>query len=545
VAQPLLVMRPDQEICKNNLSKGAVTPVKTRTKANVRNRPVVVQMLKCPSCGGDYSKCSCTITSNANRGADSKFMQQLKRKAKMVKNRLVCVELNPGPKGAKSKRQAPKKRRQARVIRKVEARIRPQRSRRVAVGRTLSVTQGRVTGRSKLPRSALLSEEEYIADVVLTSASFVNTVYNINPGNAVMFPWLSTIAANFNKYYFTKLKFHYRPIVSGYATAGQSGDIILSINPDASDPTPVAQAQVYDLQMRENDEPAVPFTLTANLGELNKQDSFYVRVGAAPANTDIKTYDAGNLNLSTVGTATSGTCGKLFVEYSVMLHSPVLIQPTTGGVIHFSSLTSTSASNLAGMTLQAGGTPALTGITASGNTITWPAGIPGNYLIVFAGQAATSWGSVEYASSTCTNLNLLASANARDAIYNVYTNGGTTTSPAMIMTTLTVPNVGGNLVYNPGTIVTSGTTAADLFIVLLPTSLLTSVLPPVAFDEARFSRLENLVAGVLRNQSSLSSVVAVSEADSDTDPPTPVVPLSTSMLEVLGEYVTRKSTSKK
>jgi len=407
------------------------------------------------------------------------------------------------------------------------------------------VRQYNAGGSNKISRSIFVSEEEYIADVVLTSSGFTNLQYAVNPGNATTFPWLSTIAANFNKYRFTKLLFKYRPIVSGYATAGQTGDIILSFNPDASDPAPVAQAQVYDLQMRDNDEPCVPFVLNKlSIAEINKQDSYYVRVGAAPASTDIKTYDVGNLNVSTTGTASSGTCGKLFVEYTCMLHSPVLIQPATGGVLHFSSLTATSANNFAGAVLQTGGTPALAGISlATGNnTVTFPAGVPGNYLLNVTLSAATSVGAISYSSVTSgvTSLGLLTNSSGRDSISYLSSNAGTTSNVVSLLQILSVTSAGGTFVMSPGTIVTSGTAFLDVWIVALPVTVLTADAPSNRDVTTRLDRLEALLrSSHLRVDSDFEDEVGPSST------PPRQVELSQSTTDLIGELIARKSNSRK
>jgi hypothetical protein len=386
--------------------------------------------------------------------------------------RLVGIELNPGPKSKAQKRAAKKRAQyQAPAKRKQQKPQMQRKQRRTGGSTSATAVKGPQRGSNRISRSLTVSEEEYIADVTLTSAGFTNLQFAVNPGNAVTFPWLSSIAANFNKYKFLKLLFKYRPITSGFAAAGQSGDIVLSMNPDASDPAPVAQAQVYDLQMRNNGMPCDLFALTKlSLGELNKQDSYYVRVGAAPANTDIKTYDCGNLNLSTIGTAVSGVCGKLFVEYSVLLHSPVLGQPATGGVVHFSGTVPTTGNNFATVVQQPGASPALAGITAANNLITFPAGIPGNYLITMAIRASTSaTGITVTPSAGASAFNILASTtlDANDQ-YNSASNAGA--GAVVSEYTFAIANTGGLVTITPSTIV--GGIGVDVFIVLLPAAVL-------------------------------------------------------------------------
>jgi hypothetical protein len=58
--------------------------------------------------------------------------------------------------------------------------------------------------------------------------------------------------------------------------------------------------------------------------DLHKAKTNYVRPGPQPANTDIKTYDVGNLFVVSQGVTTSlATCGELYVEYDIILKTPI------------------------------------------------------------------------------------------------------------------------------------------------------------------------------------------------------------------------------
>jgi hypothetical protein len=81
----------------------------------------------------------------------------------------------------------------------------------------------------------------------------------------------------------------------------------------------------------------------------------YVRPGAQPANTDIKTYDSGNLFVSTQGQGGTTNCGELHVRYRVRLMKPVL--ESVGGYTPGSSLFISSAT--AGETAAATTVPGL------------------------------------------------------------------------------------------------------------------------------------------------------------------------------------------
>jgi len=395
-------------------------------------------------------------------------------------------------------------------------------------------------------RSQVIEEDEYIAEIN-GSTAYAVTQYAVNPGNATTFPWGNKIASLYEEYDFEYLEFYYKREVSEYATNGQAGKVILSFDYDASDSAPTSKQQVEDTVPHSDGMPSTPIIrlpLDPRIlrGSMQKH---YVRPSAQPANTDIKMYDVGNLNVSTTGNSNTTVLGELHVRYRVKLSVPVL-EPSlsnVGGAAHFSSVTSTSASNFAGMALQGGatGNPAL--ITLAGDTVTFPAGIPGNYFLAFSIAAATSASAVNFQTVTggVTLLQYFTGGAARDAYTQAVSLGGTTISSAMSNVMVSVTAAGGTLVLGtPSTLVTSGTSSTDLWIISMPTSIITSkpVFPPSDLLK-RIARLEQL----------LEKDSEFEEESKEYDPSsTPIKSTSTSLsnstVDLIGELLARKNVSK-
>jgi hypothetical protein len=170
----------------------------------------------------------------------------------------------------------------------------------------------------------VIEEDEYIGEVN-GSVGFNTTAYPINPGQSSTFPWAYRIAALYEKYRFEKIEFYYRREVSEYATNGQTGKVMLSCDYDASDAAPTTKQQVLDTEPHEDGMPCKDtIVLRLDCTQMQRQDGCYVRPGAQPANTDIKTYDAGNLYVSTYGNANTSVLGELRVRYRCRLFVPVL-----------------------------------------------------------------------------------------------------------------------------------------------------------------------------------------------------------------------------
>ena len=175
-------------------------------------------------------------------------------------------------------------------------------------------------------RTCTIVEDEYVAEIN-GSTAFDNTRYAINPGNSALFPWLSKQAAQWEKYHFNTLEFYYKREVSEFATQGQSGKIMLSVDFDATDPPPTDKRMIEDTDPHVDGMPCENIRLA-----LRQQDmhgllkTLFVR-NAGPnslALGDLKTYDVGNLNVATQGEPNSDVIGELRVKYSVTFSVPVL-----------------------------------------------------------------------------------------------------------------------------------------------------------------------------------------------------------------------------
>lgn len=155
---------------------------------------------------------------------------------------------------------------------------------------------------------------------LLSSSSnsvFYSQSASINPGLSAMFPWLAGVANNFEQYRFHKLQFHYIT----RTTTTTTGDVYLAIDYDASDTIPSSEQQVSSYTGVVSGSVWSLFTFVAN-----KDRSFlsrYVRQGAVPTGTDVKTYDVGNLIMASVDVNSgSAPIGKVWVEYTVELINP-------------------------------------------------------------------------------------------------------------------------------------------------------------------------------------------------------------------------------
>lgn len=190
-------------------------------------------------------------------------------------------------------------------------------------------------------RSGKTSREtdmEMIGEITSTSTAFtVNSTFACNPGQSGTFPWLSKKAQLYEKYQFVNLEFIFKPEVSQYANLGQTGKVILSFDYDASDAPPSSKQNAEDTDPSADGMPYQEIHLKMRPNDLHKNsDAKFVRPAGLPGGSDIKTYDCGNLYVSTSGLeANSGTLGELWVKYDCILTVPILESVTSAPTNYF------------------------------------------------------------------------------------------------------------------------------------------------------------------------------------------------------------------
>lgn len=182
-------------------------------------------------------------------------------------------------------------------------------------------TSRRITTRKPNVRAtathATISHREYIGDVS-GSVAFEASKYALNPGNPSVFPWLSSIAMNYESYVFKQLHFHFETSVS----TTTAGTVMLAVDYDAGDEPPATKQVLMGYAQAQRSAPWQECAFNCRAGDLRKfAAERYVR-GLTPPVGDIKTYDVGNLFLATQGNASGDTIGELYVSYTVELRTP-------------------------------------------------------------------------------------------------------------------------------------------------------------------------------------------------------------------------------
>lgn len=156
------------------------------------------------------------------------------------------------------------------------------------------------------------------------SVNFDIQTFQINPGLATVFPWLSSQAAAYESYKFNSLAVEYKFTTNEFVGIGR---LCIAPDYDAADDPPTSMVQAE--QMTDNVMGAVAKNWTCNLrprgiGILGPKR--YTRTATLAPNLDIKTYDIAQVHVCTSGQASSDEIGQLWLVYDITLSEPQDVQ---------------------------------------------------------------------------------------------------------------------------------------------------------------------------------------------------------------------------
>jgi len=180
-----------------------------------------------------------------------------------------------------------------------------------------------VTGKPRISglesNSVRIVNREYFRDV-LGSVPYSAQATQINPGNNIMFPWLSGIAANYESYMFRKLKFFYEPICSTVT----SGSLMMAIDYDSTDAVAPSKAILMAYEGAVRTSPWAQAICNANRADKILQKRF-VNIGSVPAGTDIRLNNVGFLTVASEQVPSGdASIGEMYVEYEIEFYIPQL-----------------------------------------------------------------------------------------------------------------------------------------------------------------------------------------------------------------------------
>jgi len=292
-------------------------------------------------------------------------------------------------------------------------------------------------------RSFVIRHREYLGDVTTASTPAFNIAnYPINPGMSATFPWLSTIAQNFEQYSFRGLLFEFKSTSSDALNSTNTalGSVIMATeyNVDSDPFTSKIQMENKEFANSARQSCSIIHAVECDRSRTPISELF-VRTGALPSGQDLKFADLGRFSIATVGQqGTDVNIGELWCTYEVELLKPQVPDPDGGVPISFSDRYQCSGNvdntNFFGDT-QTSVTSQI-GVTIATNQIQFPFDIiSGQYMVVINWHGDSSACNVPNVSQVgCNRLSLFIN-DTQD--YAAPVGGSSTSLPLVLVVDIT------------------------------------------------------------------------------------------------------------
>jgi len=238
------------------------------------------------------------------------------------------------------------------------------------------------------------------------SVAFAIQTFQINPGLANVFPWLSAQASGYESYKVNSLHVEYRFTTNEFIGLGR---IVIAPDYDAADDPPVSIVEAEQMADCVMGAVAKNWTCTLRprgIGILGPKR--YTRSATLAPELDIKTYYIAQVHVCTQGQTDGAEIGQLWLNYDITLSEPQPISP--GNILSSGSLINIDGSG--------GATTALLGTdpTEAGTLVLRSVGIVVNVRGLVTGQGYVAF--LDTRAATVTGAPVLSFSNGASANTN-------------------------------------------------------------------------------------------------------------------------------
>lgn len=246
----------------------------------------------------------------------------------------------------------------------------------------------------------IIRYQEYLGDVITsaTPGQFKIDAFNIQPGLASTFPWLSQVASNYEQYSIEGMVFQFRSTSANALNSTNTalGSVMMATNYDVTDPAFTSKAEMLNYEYSSSCKPS---DSVLHMIECDPHQSvlteLYTRSGDVPSNRDQKFYDLGKFQIATVGfQGASVNVGELCVTYQIRLLKPKLFATLGEDIACYQSFNRNTYTNTLPLGLPANATFALSNnlsVVANSTSLTLPvSNVQETFLCYLAWQGSTA-----------------------------------------------------------------------------------------------------------------------------------------------------------
>jgi len=273
-------------------------------------------------------------------------------------------------------------------------------------------------------QSVIVRHREFITDIFSgptlsgTNTAFdVFRAYPLNPGLSTSFPWLSSIAKQYQEYSIKGMVYHYVP-TSGASVASTNvalGSVMIATHYRSTAPAFTNKQFMLNEYYSNDARTSEPFCHPIECDpKENPYQVQYVRTNAVPASEDPKTYDLGAVYVATVGcSAANVNLGELWCTYEVEFKKPIPAGLTLPEALYaqwnITGITGTNPFGTAQTPTTASTTSGFVFSTGPPNRLTFPQSTVGTFLFIYTMALTASQTTINGMTFNGTNCSIVLS----------------------------------------------------------------------------------------------------------------------------------------
>lgn len=302
-------------------------------------------------------------------------------------------------------------------------------------------------------QSIVVRHREYVCDVIGSGAAGPTPYYllppiYLNPGLSQSFPWLASVARQFQEYTWRGLVFHFIS-TSGESVASTNtslGSVMLHTDYRVTANSPLNKAELLNEYFATDAKPSESFIHPIECDpKENPYNVQYVRTGAVPFGEDAKSYDLGKVNVATMGLPSANlNIGELWVTYEVELRKPQ-VASFSGDEAFYKGASPSAAAPLGTSRVQVVDS---IGLNVTNTSVSFPTGLIGTFLVLLA-FSDSGLQTLEGVTPSYTNC---APIGAWDPVYDHVARGQpvalSTNGFLAVKVNLTLPNATASVSFN-------------------------------------------------------------------------------------------------
>lgn len=176
-------------------------------------------------------------------------------------------------------------------------------------------------------RCTMICHREYITDII-SSTGFASQTFRINPAIADTFPWLSSVAQNYEQYVVQGMVFEFK---STSATAVSStntslGTVVMATQYNSLAPSFTNKQQMENYEFCQSSVPSKSILHPIECDPAQTQcGGIFNMYNPTDSSGDTRLYDVGKFTIATQGMqAANANIGELWVSYKICLLKPRL-----------------------------------------------------------------------------------------------------------------------------------------------------------------------------------------------------------------------------